>query len=136
MYYLIAVPRDIYKPEEARRLVDISLGQGHIDLDPHVKPNARSSDWRELFHRLKGDRKNVGFIISDPRYVRSAADVEFALLQEFHHAASIEDHRALDQGYQLTILKTRNLRLRIGDQFTINDYAPRPGLFEIGREEE
>lgn len=136
MYYLIAVPQDIYKPDEARKLIDLALGQAHIDLDPYVKPNARSADWRELFRKLKGDRKNVGFVITDPRYVRSACDVEMALLQEFHHAAAIEDHRVLDQGYQLTILKSRNLRLRIGDQFTISDFAPRPGLFEIGREEE
>lgn len=136
MYYLIAVPQDIYKPEEARKIIDLALGQNHFDLDPHVKPNARSREWRELIRELKGDRKNAGFIITDPRYVRSAADVEFSLLQEFHHAASIEDHRVLDRGYQLTILKSRNRHLRIGDQFTINDYAPRPNLFEIGREEE
>lgn len=136
MYYLIAVPQDIYKPEEARKIVDLTLGQSHIDLDPYVKPNTHCREWRELIRELKGDRKNVGFIISDPRYVRSACDVEMALLQEFHHAASIEDHRALDQGYQLTILKSRNLRLRIGDQFTVNEYAPRPELFEIGREKE
>lgn len=136
MYYLIAVPPGIHNPAEAKKTVDLALGQTHISLDEYVKPNSPPLSLRETLIRLKGNRKHVGFVLSDPRFIRSACDVQMSLMTEFHHVASVEDHRVLDQGYQLTILKSRNQRLRIGDQFTINDYRPRPGLFEIGREEE
>lgn len=130
MQYLVIIPEEHGKLQDAVKELSLGLGVPHSNFSKTARGEETVAQWRErLFAQVT--KGFSGFYVQAKTSVRSAEDDLAGYFPEFHHIFVMDYHPTEDDRSSLVVLKSRNLKLRKGDSFTLDTTSPRSFVLSL-----
>lgn len=130
MQYLVIIPEEHGKLADAVKELHLGLGVPHRNLFSNNNPPKDLKKWRDDIRSLATEGFS-GHYLQAKTSVRDAANEYSAYIQEFNHVFVMDYHPIDDDRSVLTVIKTRNPKLRQGDSFTVDINSPRTSLLSM-----
>lgn len=130
MQYLVIIPEEQGDLIPAVKELSLGLGVPHRNLIANDALTVNLQKWRDEI-RARATEGFSGFYLQAKTGVRETADEYAGYVQEFNHVFVMGYHPIDDDRSVLTVIKSRNPKLRRGDSFTLDTTSPRSFLLSL-----